>query len=73
VIVGLSFDDVLLEPKYSEIKSRSEIDIGSDLGDGLHFSIPIITAPMDTVTESGYGRLYGNERCPWHYSPIQFY
>ena len=50
--VGLSFDDVLLEPRYSEIKSRSEIDIGSSLGEGLKFEVPIITAPMDTVTET---------------------
>jgi IMP dehydrogenase len=52
VRLGLSFDDVLLEPKYSEITSRSMINIGNRLGDNLNFSIPIITAPMDTITES---------------------
>ncbi len=51
----LSFDDVLLEPKYSEIFSRSEISLNSSLGSsenvGLNFSLPIISSPMDTVTE----------------------
>ena len=47
----LSFDDVLLEPKFSDIKSRSEISIGSTLGD-RYFKLPIISSPMDTVTES---------------------
>jgi IMP dehydrogenase len=51
----LSFDDVLLEPKYSEILSRSEISLKSSLGKSenidLDFSLPIISSPMDTVTE----------------------
>ena len=47
----LSFDDVLLVPKYSEICSRKEIDISSKLGN-VTFSIPIISSPMDTVTET---------------------
>ena len=46
-----SFDDVLLVPQKSDIRSRSEIDIGSDLGD-KRLDLPIISAPMDTVTES---------------------
>jgi IMP dehydrogenase len=44
------FDDVLLKPQYSDIKSRSEVDIGNDLG-GQHYYLPIISSPMDTVTE----------------------
>ena len=47
----LSFDDVLLAPKYSEIESRSEIDLSSSISD-YNFSLPIISSPMDTVTES---------------------
>lgn len=46
-----TFDDVLLEPKYSDIRSRSEVDIGSSLGEGLDFDLPVISSPMDTVTE----------------------
>ena len=48
---SLSFDDVLLEPKYSSIESRKEIDISTDLG-GLNLSMPIVSSPMDTVTET---------------------
>ena len=47
----LSFDDVLLVPKYSEVFSRKEIDISSKLG-GIRFTVPIISSPMDTVTET---------------------
>lgn len=48
---SLSFDDVLLEPKYSSIESRKEIDVSTDLG-GLKLSLPIVSSPMDTVTET---------------------
>ena len=48
---ALTFDDVLLTPQYSDIHSRKEIDIGSDLDKNTHLSLPIISAPMDTVTE----------------------
>ena len=47
---GICFDDVLLQPRYSAIESRADIDIGSELG-GRHYSLPIISSPMDTVTE----------------------
>lgn len=45
------FDDVLLVPKGSDIKSRSEINLSSNIGD-LQFDLPIISSPMDTVTEA---------------------
>mgnify|MGYP003310739999 FL=1 len=48
---SLSFDDVLLEPKYSTIESRKEIDVSTDLN-GLKLSLPIVSSPMDTVTET---------------------
>jgi len=48
----LSFDDVLLVPQYSEIMSRKTIDIGSSLSEDKHFELPIISSPMDTITES---------------------
>ena len=49
---GLAFDDVLLSPRYSEIISRKNIDISSRLDDTVILELPIISAPMDTVTES---------------------
>jgi IMP dehydrogenase len=49
---GLSYDDVLLKPQYSDIRSRSEIDISSALGDKLKLKLPIIASPMDTVSET---------------------
>jgi len=48
---ALTYDDVLLIPQYSEIRSRSEIDISSDLSNGLELYLPIIASPMDTVSE----------------------
>ena len=51
---ALTYQDVLLVPQYSDIESRSEIDIGNDLdtnGD-IHLELPIIASPMDTISES---------------------
>ena len=48
-----SFDDVLLTPLYSEIDSRSEIEIKQRLKNIDHdFALPVISSPMDTITES---------------------
>ena len=49
---AITYDDVLLEPQYSDIRSRQEIDISSDLGNRLELELPILSSPMDTVTES---------------------
>jgi IMP dehydrogenase len=48
-----SYDDYLLVPQYSDIESRKEVDIGNtlDCTRNLKFSLPIISSPMDTVTE----------------------
>lgn len=53
-IVGetASFDDVLLQPKYSEIESRSQIDISNYLDEYTYLRLPVISSPMDTVTET---------------------
>ncbi len=48
---GVSYDDVLLVPKYSDIKSRGEIDLSVDLGSDLKLSLPVFSSPMDTVSE----------------------
>jgi len=51
----LSYDDVLLVPQYSDIKSRTEIDIATDLGKNLKLSVPVIASPMDTISETAMG------------------
>lgn len=48
---GLTFDDVLLIPRKSEVLPR-EVDISTRLGPKLKLNIPMISAGMDTVTES---------------------
>jgi IMP dehydrogenase len=48
----LSYDDVLLQPQYSDIRSRSEIDISTDLGRGITLELPVIASPMDTIAEN---------------------
>jgi IMP dehydrogenase len=45
----ITFDDVLLVPQYSDIKSRSEVTLASELSEGIELRVPIISAPMDTV------------------------
>ena len=52
---GLSYDDVLLKPQYSDIESRSEIKLESDLGKGLKLKLPVLASPMDTISESAMG------------------
>ena len=50
--VGLSFDDVLLVPRYSDISSRfsDEIDMSVDFLPGVKIKYPIISANMDRVS-----------------------
>jgi len=49
---GLTFDDVLLVPKFSDITSRSQTNIETKLSKNISLNIPLISANMDTVTES---------------------
>lgn len=49
---GLTFDDVLLVPKHSSIMSRSQTSLKTRLSRNINLNIPIISANMDTVTES---------------------
>ena len=48
---ALTFDDVTLAPKYSEILP-SEVDTSIKLTESLKLKIPILTSAMDTITES---------------------
>ncbi|MDR2199873.1 MAG: IMP dehydrogenase [Deltaproteobacteria bacterium] len=49
---GLTFDDLLLEPAYSEILP-AEADVSAPLSRNIRLNIPIVSAAMDTVTLSG--------------------
>ena len=49
---GLSFDDVLLVPKRSRVESRKNIDLSTKLTEDIILKLPIISSPMDTVTEA---------------------
>ncbi|HET6780253.1 MAG TPA: IMP dehydrogenase [Nitrososphaera sp.] len=53
IIQGLTFDDVLLVPKRSPIVSRSQTNLRTNLSRNITLNMPIISANMDTVTESG--------------------
>ncbi len=48
---GLTYDDVLLVPNYSEVLPR-DVDVRSKLTRNIALNIPIVSAAMDTVTES---------------------
>lgn len=48
---GLAFDDVLIEPAYSETLPR-DVEIGTMLTRNIALRIPLLSAAMDTVTES---------------------
>ena len=48
---GITFDDVLLEPGYSDVLPR-DVDVRTMLTRRIRLNIPIVSSPMDTVTES---------------------
>ncbi len=48
---GITFDDVLLEPGYSDILPR-DADVRTQLTRNIPLNLPIVSSPMDTVTES---------------------
>src|SRR3972149_6089925 len=49
--LGLTFDDVLLEPRYSTVVP-SEVDVTTRLTKRIGLNIPLLGSPMDTVTEN---------------------
>jgi IMP dehydrogenase len=57
--LALSYDDVLLVPGESDIKSRSDVDISTQITPRHSLKIPIVSANMDTVTNSDMAIIIG--------------
>jgi IMP dehydrogenase len=50
--IGLTFDDVLLLPQYSNITSRRDVSLKTRFSKNVKLNMPLVSSPMDTVTES---------------------
>lgn len=50
--IGLTFNDVLLVPQFSTINSRADISTKSFFSKNVPLNVPIVSSPMDTVTET---------------------
>ena len=48
---AITFDDVLLEPRYSDVVP-AEVNVATQLTKKIRLNIPVVSSPMDTVTES---------------------
>ena len=48
---ALTFDDVQLVPRYSELKSREKVNLDSKFTPNTTLSIPLVASPMDTICE----------------------
>ena len=57
----LTYDDVNIIPKYSELNSRDDVDLTTRFTKNTELTIPIVASPMDTVT--GYDM--ANEMMDW--------
>lgn len=58
VTEGLTFDDVLLLPGYTDFK-RDEVDVSTKLHTTVTLKLPLCSSPMDTVTEEELARSLG--------------
>lgn len=71
--LGLTYDDVLLVPQYSEIKSRNDIDLSSQITPHVKLRFPLISINMTDVTGVGMaitlGKLGGLGFLPRFVSP----
>lgn len=51
ITTGLTFDDVLIQPRYSTVVP-AEVDVTTRLTNSISLNLPVLSSPMDTVTES---------------------
>lgn len=58
---GLTFDDVLLVPRRSDVQTRKEIETRTKLSRHISLNIPVVSANMDTVTESAMAIIMARE------------
>jgi IMP dehydrogenase len=49
---GLSYNDVLLVPRYSRVRSRNDVDLRTTIAPGISLGVPLLSANMDTVTNA---------------------
>lgn len=54
--LGLSYDDVLLYPQKGVVKTRADVDLSTRLTRGLWIDLPIVSAPMTSVTDGKFAR-----------------
>ncbi len=68
VYQGITFDDVLLEPGYSDVLPR-QVDVRTRLTRNISLNLPIVSSPMDTVTSDLAIALAQEERHQHHSHP----
>lgn len=56
-----SYDDILLCPSHSFLDSRSNVDLNISLDKNINLELPLISAPMDTVTEKDMAIIIGKK------------
>ena len=47
---GLAYNDVLLVPRYSRVRSRNDVDLTTTIAPGITLRVPLLSSNMDTVT-----------------------
>ena len=60
VMDGLTFDDVLLIPAYSEVLPKT-VELKTKFSRNISLNVPFVTAAMDTVTESALSLIHISE------------
>ena len=56
-VESLAFDDLMLIPKYSDVSSRSQVDLSVNLGKGIKTALPFVPSNMKTITELAMAKL----------------